>query len=978
MKMMKKVQIALAALALVAVQSGHAQDLGKAAELYAKGFYAEAIQQTLGNKGGDAEAIRTLSALQLKAQDAQAAAQAFVTRFPENASVPQVHFLWGQNLFDEARYQESLQQFQSVNPKHLAQSQQTEYRYKLGYSAYSVGDWDTALDQLAQSARPGTDYAAPSAFTLGYIQYARGNFPEAQKWFGQSAADPRFKEPSSYYILECRFNVKDYDYVTANGEGLLNTVTEDRRPRLCRILSESFLVKGDVEKARLYNQESLSGEAQTRSDIFRAGEIAYLSNDWQGAVENFTRMPDRTDSLGQIASYQLGFSYIQLHNKVAAMEAFQEASAPGYLPDIRKDAFYNYAKLAFDLDKNTRPFGEYLQRYQERNDTIYSYMAMAALTNRDYEAAVDAYDHIEELDEKMKDNYKKAYFLRARELMEAGSWRMAAPLLKSASFYSTRTEGFWQLCRYYLGEALYRDGKWAEARQEFTDLYNLQALNRRPEGGLIPYQLAYAYFKEADYPQAVKWFGKYLAGPYVSQGPDAQTRIGDAYFFNADYANALAAYEQQMELYPDKDNLYPRYRAGVSAGLLEKRDNNKRKVQILEPALQASPSTAYYGECLYELGRAYVAVKNPTSAVETFKTLYTATQDPSLKDLSLMELAMIERNAGRSTQALDYYKQVVARGGEYREDALLAIEAIYRTRHDPDAYLAYVNSLGEAAGRTEDQKEEVYFSSAEQIFLSGDYAKAQTTLQSYLERYPEAAYAAKAKFYLAECNREAGNKEQAMDLYLQARAAGLEGALEESALLNYATLNYETGRYDEAYAAYGELKESARLEANNHTALVGLMRSASHAKAWENAIEAASAVLGTFKDAALSREARYIRAKALQSAGRRTEAFQDFRELAKEPATDEGAEATYLIIEDLYNRAEFGSIQDQVYAFAEKAGGQNYWLAKAFIVLGDSFADQGNMAQAKATFESIRDGYTAQGPQDDIPDQVHLRLSKLK
>ena len=117
-----------------------------------------------------------------------------------------------------------------------------------------------------------------------------------------------------------------------------------------------------------------------------------------------------------------------------------------------------------------------------------------------------------------------------------------------------------------------------------------------------------------------------------------------------------------------------------------------------------------------------------------------------------------------------------------------------------------VTSLGEAAGRTEDQKEEVYFSSAEQIFLSGDYAKAQTTLQSYLERYPEAAYAAKAKFYLAECNREAGNKEQAMDLYLQARAAGLEGALEESALLNYATLNYETGRYDEAYAAYGDTK----------------------------------------------------------------------------------------------------------------------------------------------------------------------------
>ena len=36
-------------------------------------------------------------------------------------------------------------------------------------------------------------------------------------------------------------------------------------------------MKGDVEKARKYNLESLSGEAQTRSDIFRAGEIAYIN-----------------------------------------------------------------------------------------------------------------------------------------------------------------------------------------------------------------------------------------------------------------------------------------------------------------------------------------------------------------------------------------------------------------------------------------------------------------------------------------------------------------------------------------------------------------------------------------------------------------------------------------------------------------------------------------------------------------------------
>ncbi len=973
MENMKRLTTALA-VALLTAAGAHAQNLQRAGELYSKGLYAEAMKEAAGAKGGDAEAFQALGALQLKMAGAEEIAAGFLKKYHENVQVPQVRFLLAQNLFDEQRYEEAADQLRQINPKTLRKAQRAEYQYKLGYSTYSYGDWEGAKEILPRATREYSDFSAPAAFTLGYIYYAQTNFEEAERWFHKCENDYRFREPSRFYILECRFNDKDYDYVIRNGEELIGQVSEDRKARVGKILSESFLVRGNVEKAKEYYQESLDGERQTRSDIFRAGEIAYLSSDWQGAVDSFLQMGDRADSLGQIASYQMGFSYIQLHNKVAAMTAFKEASAHAYQADIQEDAFYNYAKLAFDLGKDTQPFAQYLKRYQKRNDTIYSYMAMAALTNHDYEAAVDAYDHIDELDARMKSNYMKAYFLRARELMEAGSWRMAAPLLKSASYYSPKKDGFNQLCRYYLAECLYRDGKWADARTELQDLYNLQALHRRPEGALIPYQLGYAFFKEGNYEQALKWFGKYMESIGSEMKADAQTRIADCYFFTADYKTALDAYERQINQYPQKNNLYPMYRAGVASGLL---DRNRRKISILEPALEASATTPYYGECLYELGRAYVAVKDVQAAIQTFRTLQSQTTDPSLKDRSLLELGMIERNAGHKDLALDYYKQVVARGGEYREDALLAIEAIYRTSRDPDGYLAYVNSLGTAAGRTEEQKEDVYFSSAEQIFLSGDYAKAASTLQSYLERYPEAAYAAKAQFYLAECNRETGNKELAMDGYEKARATGLEGALAESALLNLATLNYETGRYDKAYAAYDELRESARLDANRHTALVGQMRSAYRARQWDDAIVDASTVLSTFKDAPLVREARYVKAKSLLSCSRREEAFKEFQELAKEPSTAEGAEATYLIIEDLYNRAQFETIQSRVYAFSEKAGGQNYWLAKAFIVLGDSFADQGNRAQAKATFESIRDGYTSEGPQDDVLDQVNLRLSKL-
>ena len=55
-----------------------------------------------------------------------------------------------------------------------------------------------------------------------------------------------------------------------------------------------------------------------------------------------------------------------------------------------------------------------------------------------------------------------------------------------------------------------------------------------------------------------------------------------------------------------------------------------------------------------------------------------------------------------------------------------------------------------------------------------------------------------------------------------------------------------------------------------------------------------------------------------------------------------------------------------------------YWLAKSFIVLGDSFAERGELEQAKATFESVRDRYSPSGNDDDVLDAVDMRLKRLE
>ena len=103
-----------------------------------------------------------------------------------------------------------------------------------------------------------------------------------------------------------------------------------------------------------------------------------------------------------------------------------------------------------------------------------------------------------------------------------------------------------------------------------------------------------------------------------------------------------------------------------------------------------------------------------------------------------------------------------------------------------------------------------------------------------------------------------------------------------------------------------------------------------------------------------------------------------FAGLAADPSTAEGAEAAFILIQDAYDRADYDKVENLVYDFSQKGVSQSYWLSRAYLVLGDSFAARGNKAQAKATYESIRDGYVPAGPDDDVQDNVKLRLERLE
>ena len=882
-------------------------------------------------------------------------------------------------LFDRGRYSEAADRFANVERKYLDESTWQELAFKTGYSFFNRGLYSEARPPFYEvEALPMSDYKAPARYALGYMSYCEKDFPTAQRWFELAATDPRFEELSSFYLVDCHFMQKDYDYTIEKGKEIYANEPGVRQAHLARIISESYLVKGDKQKAKEY-YSATSKENMGRSDYFYAGSVLYAVDDYKGAIANYTQMTDRTDSIGQIANYQLANAYLKTGNNIGAMRAFKDASEASWNGVMQEDALFNYAKLAFDLNKDTAPFAQYIETYNtsRRGDEIYSYMALASLYNRDYAGAVEAYDKIDELDAGQRSNYIKAYYLRAEQLISSGSYTDAIPCLRAAAYYLPKQDPLGQMARYWQAEANYRSENYPEAARLFADLYNISALEGMTEGNLLSYNTAYSHMKAQEYKQAIRWFDIYLTEGDDTYRKDALVRKGDCYFASHDYAGSIPAYRAAIKEIPVKEDIYPYSQLALAYGLS---GDKNAKADVLAYVLHADPETPMYAEGMYELGRANMEIGDYTKALEAFTILRDSATNRETCAKALIGIGMVSRNTRDYDAALAAYKQVVELlpGTETAEDALYAIESIYQTIGQPEKYLEYVESNNLAATKTDAEKEILYYNTAEQVYLSGNYAQAASALQKYLDAYPYGAHRTNATFYLAESYNALGGKEKACEYYEKVIAASDAGSFAESSMLHLAELSYSLERYMKAYSAYQDLRDHAVMEPNRRAALFGMMRSAYRARSWEDAsaaCNAVSALSGLSVDE--KRECDYIKAKSYMATSRRDEALAIFKTLSSQPATDEGAEARYILIQDSFDRADYTAVQQGVFDFSDKSGGQNYWLARAYITLADTFLQLGKNEQAKATLESIRDGYTPERPDDDIQDLVQSRLYKL-
>lgn len=127
--------------------------------------------------------------------------------------------------------------------------------------------------------------------------------------------------------------------------------------------------------------------------------------------------------------------------------------------------------------------------------------------------------------------------------------------------------------------------------------------------------------------------------------------------------------------------------------------------------------------------------------------------------------------------------------------------------------------------------------------------------------------------------------------------------------------------------------------------------------------------------AAAVREAQFALAEQLRRSGDTKGAMKIYRVLAGEVRSPEGAAAGYYTVKEVFDGGDMAKAEKAAFDYIDRATPHAGWLARAYLLLGDIYAARGEAFQARATWQSVADGYS---PADDgIVDEARRRIAGL-
>ena len=275
-------------------------------------------------------------------------------------------------------------------------------------------------------------------------------------------------------------------------------------------------------------------------------------------------------------------------------------------------------------------------------------------------------------------------------------------------------------------------------------------------------------------------------------------------------------------------------------------------------------------------------------------------------------------------------------------------------------YETFASSLG--VGVESSDIDEINLSTARSLYAKRDYKNAIVYYEKYLSKNPAGEGLYQAQYELGESLYQTKNTNKALAVLHQ--VAEVQNDYQEDAQTRIAQIYLSQNKTNEAKQYLEVLSQSANTNIKTF-ASVELMKLFAAQGDFKQAEKYADIVISTPNNSISTLEiAKVIKARSLMNSGRDKEAQKAYASLEKSLNTEVAAEALY--VKAFYqNKAKaYKSSNETVFKLANNYSSEEYWGAKALLVMARNYIGLKDKYQASYTVDQLIENYT------DYPDII--------
>ncbi|MES2388613.1 MAG: tetratricopeptide repeat protein [Bacteroidota bacterium] len=921
-----------------------------------------------GVHAADASYYSANAALNLTHPDAERQYLTFLETYPDNPRTNNAYTDLGNFYYQTRQYDKTIHYLSRAHLDKLPKAEQAEIKFRLGYAYLSrkeFGRADTIFNQIKNTENA---YTAASNYYASYLNVRSGKYEKALPGLEKADKDPAFRGMTPLLRTIIHYKQKRYAQAIASGEAALkDTAKVSGGDEIALLVAESYFQSGDFKAAaknfdmyRQTNKGALLPAVRYRMaySYFKAGEPDKAIEDFKLISAGTDTAAARKDSLVQYSAYYLGMAYVQKDNKAFALPAFDIARKTGPNRSVQESAWFTYGKINFDLGRYNEAidiFKTYAIRFSdapnesESNDLL----SEAYLNTSDYDQALTHIGNLKKRSPRVDAAYQRVAFMKGTRLYNENQFSEANSFFES-SLKFPNDSGVVTAAHFWAGEALSAGKNYTEALAHYDVLLKRPKFKGNEYYLRTVYATAYAYFNTKAYDKALPLFKEYTFALEKAENKlyynDALIRLGDCYYTQKDYTNAIATFDKCIALnVPDAD--YAWYQKGVVQTVSEKTDEARRSFDMV---VTKYGNGRFRDEALFQKARLDFEKGSYQTAASGFTELINTGTNRNILAYSYLNRGLANSNLKNYTEAAADFRKIIDEFPSHKtaNGALLGLQDVLTATGKLDEFNEYLAKYKQA---NPDDKSlaSVEFETAKNLYFDQKYDKAITGFEEYLQKYPGTALGYEAKFYLAESYYRQNDKIKSAMAHKDVVAENKSTNLNKS-LARLGEIEMAEGKWQDAISRYHSLQALAKNKKEAVNAVVGMMEAAFIGGRYDTTATLANEIVnkGNAGAEALNKASLYL-GKVDYANGNTEKALDEFIEVLNSAKDQNGAEAQYLMGEIQNKTGKYRESQETLFDLNKNFSAYRKWYDKSFLLIADNYTALNDTYNAKYALEKL-------------------------